>query len=167
MKKIIFIFFILFVNLAHSQSNKDILNKLNEIEDEKLFNSLLNNLKSNSSNAYSLNTDNSLKYMGTHNDSRYFIDNQKSYKKDGIVAFILITNSITTIKSKVGFYYKSSIMNVFPDCQKDQMMSYDINFFSGSDLQGELVFKVEQMKFDEITMKNNSVLKQIKKYVCR
>lgn len=170
MRRFFLLLLILVSPLSYSQvTNQDILNRLDEIEDEKLFSRLLKDIRGNSTSATDwLKSDPNWLYMGADRNLDYFINNKKSYKDKeyGFYFFSLLITSNQEQKSKLGFSYKSVFMWVVPACGKPTMLARDVNFYSEQNAQGQEVYRVPEMRFVESTMNEKPILKKIQGYVC-
>lgn len=170
MKKFLLIFFLLLMNPVYSQvSNQDILDRINEIEDTKLFNYYLNeiskspNLVRNSN----LKNDRDFYFLGGDNQSDFYIY-KPSIKKDeyGILFITVVSNRVPKYFNNKTYF--SSSIGMWAFCEFPRIKVLGRTYYSGENLTGSVVAENEKtMIIKEDAIKTDPIFGKMKSYICR
>ena len=170
MKKLILLILILVSNPTYSQvSNQDIMNRLDEIEDQKLFNHYLNEIQRplSSNKGYSFRSDTDLKLI-TSTPTHEFYISKSSIKKLGpkLITFTLFGNRLKPkyFGNKISFSFGSG--NIL-DCSIPKLSLFKEVHYSGENETGEIVYESDKiLSTNTEQMRTDPLYSKIKSYLC-
>jgi len=180
MNNFIFLSFLFFTNLVFSQTNQDILNKLNDLEDERLFFQLYNRNRQNNLNDYPLNPQSNnyridnydlnsqlpeLYFLGSINQSKVYIFKSSIEKKGNLVYITTYSEHTKPKYTKLNRVYTSTGTNYTLDCQRMEIQEMGSVYFNGSKYVG-LSENIENKKSNKTDIRTNKILSKINDYIC-
>jgi len=152
---------------AHSVTNEDIMNRLDEMQ----FESDLKEIQRQGNKPYddhaSLFRDRELLYMGKEMGADYFIHLPISYDKKWNTYTALIVTSSNNPRVVENRVYLSSFLGASIYCDFPGMVALTATFYSKPGMMGDIVYEApKSIRFNEDFMRRRPIFAKMRSYVC-